>query len=200
MNRRFASAIFALISVMVPAFGKAEDLNEIFKRVQEFAAQKNYPKALEELAWARKELEKLNSSSMTSFFPDTLNGYTGEKPQVSNALGMTTIERRYKKSESAVKLSIVSGGAGGAFGGLAEIGKMAAMFGGQPGQDTTRIQGRTAILQENGGYPEMQVFLDSGAVLTISGEDGVDGSVLTSMAEALKLSDIDTYLRGQNRN
>jgi hypothetical protein len=55
-------------------------------------------------------------------------------------------------------------------------------------------------LQENGRNPEMQVFLDSGAVLTISGEDGVDGSVLKSMAEALKLSDIDTYLRGQNRN
>jgi hypothetical protein len=73
---------------------------------------------------------------------------------------------------------------------------MAAMFGGEAGQDTFRLQGRTAMLRDDGGAPELQVFLDSGSILTLSG-DNATGAELRGMAEALKLDALDSYLRGQ---
>jgi hypothetical protein len=191
-----AAVVCAFAFVASPTVSHAEDINEIFKRVNEFVTQKNYPKALEELNWAKKEIEKMNSSSLTSFFPDSLAGFTGAKAEVSNALGMTNISRRYSKGEKSVNVSLTGGGPAGALGGLAGIGKMAAMFGGEAGQDTFRLQGRTAMLRDDGGAPELQVFLDSGSILTLSG-DNATGAELRGMAEALKLDALDSYLRGQ---
>lgn len=197
--RAGALAAFCCATVLcvVPAVSRAEDINEIFKRVNELVAKKNYPKALEELTWAKKEIEKMNSSSITTFFPDSLAGFTGEKAEVSNALGMMNVERRYTKGEKALKLSLTGGGPAGALGGLAGLGKMAAMFGGQAGQDTFRVQGRTAMLRDEAGSAELQLFLDSGSMLTLSGEESVSGADLKAVAEALKIEDLDNYLRGQ---
>jgi len=52
------------------------------------------------------------------------------------------------------------------------------------------------MLRDDGGAPELQVFLDSGSILTLSG-DNATGAELRGMAEALKLDALDSYLRGQ---
>lgn len=193
----------ALVCMLVPALGKAEDINVIFKKVNDLIAAKNYSKALEELGWAQKEIEKMNVAHLQSFFPDTLAGFTGAKFEANSALGMTNLERQYTKAGESVKLSLSgssSGGAGGGLGGLAAFGRMAAMMGGQgQGQDTFRVAGRTATLQKEEGSDSAQltVFLDSGSILSLELSNGKDPAVLKTMAESLKLNDLDNYLRGQ---
>lgn len=179
----------------------AEDINEIFKRVNQFVQAKNYSKALEELGWAKKEIEKLNSKQLESFFPESLNGFKGQQISSSNALGITNIERLYKKDEStSFKVSLTGGGGPGGLpggmGGLAAFGKMAAMMGNE-GTDTVRISGKTAQLEEHQDQKraDLTIFLDSGSILKLEGTN-LDGGALRQLAEALKLGDLDTYLKG----
>ncbi|MCB0321803.1 MAG: hypothetical protein KDD60_12825, partial [Bdellovibrionales bacterium] len=84
----------------LPNFGHAEDINELFKKVQDYVSKKNYTKALEELAWARKEIEKLHNSGLQAYFPEELDGLKGSEFEVSSALGLTNVERQYKGGES----------------------------------------------------------------------------------------------------
>lgn len=185
-------------AVVFPLPGQAEELSQIFGRVNELVASKQYPKALEELQWARKEIEKLHNGSLTAFMPDQIAGFVGAKSEITNVLGMTNIERSYTKGEATVKVAIqaasAAGAAGlGALGGLAAIGKMAAMFGGEQGQETVRIQGRTATVKED----EISIFLDSGAVLQVRNGGAASAADLKALVDAIKIGDVDTYLRGQ---
>jgi hypothetical protein len=47
MNRTLIAASLASLPLCQPAL--AEDINEVFKKVNEYVQQKNYPKAMEEL-------------------------------------------------------------------------------------------------------------------------------------------------------
>lgn len=181
----------------------AEDLNQIFKKVNELIASKNYPKALEELGWAKKEIEKQHLNQLRSYLPDELAGFSGQKFESNSALGFTAIERTYQKSGDPAQIKVsLSGGSGGteaAFGNLAALGKMAAMMGGEGGQETIRVAGRTATLKadEGSNSAELTVFLDSGSVLKFEMDNGSKVETLKSLAEAVKINDLDTYLKGQ---
>ena len=205
MTPRTSLLISSLLSPLVllaPVVVRAEDLDTIFNKVKELAQAQNYTKAIEELSWANKELEKLNAQRIESFFPAEVAGYTAGKAEHNSALGFSTMERSYQKSgAAAIKLSLTGGSGGGAaggLGGLAAFGKMAALMGNQPGLDTFRIGGRTASLQSEGKQSELSIFLDSGAILKLETSSKGDGSELRTFAEALKISDLDSYLRGQS--
>lgn len=199
MKNRITSLV-ALALVLAPSSAFAEDINEIFKKVNSYIAEQNYPKALEELSWAKKEIEKMNSSRIGTLLPKDLNGFTGNEPTVQSALGFNNIERTYKSGERTIKVSITGGGADGGMGGLgglAGLARMGMMMGGnQPGTDTFRIEGRAANLDSKTGAPELTIFLDSGAIVKLEGQNGVDGNTLKSFGEGLKISAIDNYLRG----
>ncbi len=195
-------SFFFSLFVTTPAVSRAEDLNEIFKRVNELVAEKNYSKAIEELGWAKKEIEKLNTTQIQSFFPETLGDFKGGKIEQGGALGITNIERTYKKdgsngSSPEIKVSL-TGGSGGSgtegLGSLMAFGKMAAMMDGA--QNSFRISGKTATLTEVGSGAELTIFLDSGSVLKFEGLYGIDGPTLRSLAEGFKLNDLDKYLKG----
>lgn len=205
MKKLLLTAVVLLSTVLsLTNYSFAEDLNAIFKKVNDLVAAKNYSKAIEELAWANKEIEKLNSQHIISFFPDTLLGYTGKKAETNSALGITNIERTYSKdgAGTTVKVALTGSGggagAGAGLGGLAAFGRMAAMMGGQsPGNDTFRIAGRTATLEKEDRSAQLTVFLDSGSMLTLEMNNGNDADALKAMAEALDLNKLDNYLRGQ---
>ena len=194
---KLSRLVLAALLLGLPMQAEAEDLNAIFKRVNDLIAAKNYPKALEELGWARKEIEKLHVTNLQSFLPDSLAGFTGAKFESAGALGMMNLERSYSSGEKQLEVS-VTGGAGSAegFGNIAAIGRMAAMMRGGMGQDTFRVQGRTAQLNTSSEDPEMTVFLDSGSMLMLRGSGGTTGEELKKAAEALSIEKLDSYLRG----
>jgi len=183
----------------------ADEVNQIFSKVNEYIAQKNYPKALEELQWAKQEIEKMNTGQLKSFFPDQLAGFTGGKLETNSALGFTAVERSYTKPGDAAKLkvSLTGGGGGagaGALGGLAAFGKMAAMMGAQEnGSETVRISGRTAQMttDDSRKSAELTVFLDSGSILKFEMDNSADSGTLRQLAEAININGLDGYLKGQ---
>lgn len=179
---------------------RAEELDTIFGRVNEFVKAANYAKALNELEWARKEIEKKHSAKLLSFFPDTLAGFSGAKAEISSVLGISNIERKYQKGAQSVRVSLTgsSGAPGAGLGGLAAFGRMAAMMGGEAGQETIRIAGRTATLSAEQGASgaELTVFLDSGSMLKFEMSGGSDAETLKAMANAVNLDGLDKYLKG----
>lgn len=205
MRKNILAFVLALIA-MSPLAAAAEDINEIFKKVNEYVASKNFPKALEELNWAKKEIEKQNQDALRSFLPDQLAGFIGEKFEATNAFGISNIERSYKKDSTTVRISLTGGsGASGAspFGGIAALGSMAAMMGAQQGtgHDTLRVAGRTATLdlEEGSDNGSLTVFLESGSILKLEMDSGASRTALTSVAEAIKLNDLDNYLKGSSK-
>ena len=188
--------MISILLLSTPAF--AEDINNIFKKVNEYVAAENYPKAIEELGWAKKEVEKLHVEKLKTFLPDELQGLKGDQVKAQTALGIMSVERNYKNGDERVKLSIAGGGA--AMGGLAAFGRMAAMMQGtgNAGMDTFRIDGRTAMLEvkEAQNKADLTVTLDSGMILKLEMRNKADGEKLRKMAESLKIADIDSYLKG----
>ncbi len=184
---------------------RAEDINQIFKKVQELVVAKNYPKALEELTWASKEIEKMHNNQLRVYLPDELAGYTGDKFDASGALGITSVERTYRKGGGSEVMTVsVTGGsmgsaAAGGFGSLAALGSMAAMMGAQQeGSETLRIDGRTATLQLTPGSSsgDITIFLNSGSVLKVEMQQGANADALKSVAQSIKINDLDNYLKG----
>lgn len=197
MKKTLAAAFTAIVALGHSPV-RAEDLNQIFSKVNQYVQEKNYPKAMEELTWARKELEKLHQTRVAQILPADIAGFNGEEPTFASVMGLSTIERQYRAGEKKIKLSITGGSGGeGGLGGLAGLAKMGMMMGGaQPGVEQFRIDGRTATLSSESGNPELMIFLDSGSMMTISAGEGVDAAALKKFGEALKLSDLDAYLKG----
>ena len=192
-----ALASLACCALLVPTLNiRAEDINVVFKKVNEYVAQQNYPKAMEELGWARKELERLHTIKIGTLLPNEINGFTGAAPKTQSMLGMTNIERTYTNAKQRIELSIAGGTAEG-MGGLAGLAKMGMMMeANEPGNETFRIDGRTATLKAaQPTSPELTVVLESGQILSLRGK-GVDAAALKSFAEAMKIGDIDSYLKG----
>jgi hypothetical protein len=195
MNRTLVVASLASLLVCQPAI--AEDINDVFKKVNEYVQQKNYPKAMEELGWAQKELEKMHQERLAELLPSEVNGFKGGETQVQQMMGFSNIEREYTDGDKNVRVAITGTGGTEGMGGLAGIAKMGMMMGGtQAGKDQFRIAGRTASLDTTSGSPELTVFLESGSVLQLSTGDGVDGPALKKFAEGLKIADLDSYLKG----
>jgi len=174
-----------------------EDINEVFKKVNDYVQQKNYPKAMEELTWAQKELEKLHQERLSQLLPAEVEGFKGGDTQVQQMMGFSNIERDYTNGEKNIRLAISGTSGTDGMGGLAGIAKMGMMMGAtQAGRDQFRINGRTASLDTTNGSPELSVFLESGSVLQLTTSEGVDGPALKKFAEALKIADLDNYLKG----
>ncbi|MEY4668838.1 MAG: hypothetical protein RL518_1537 [Pseudomonadota bacterium] len=185
-------------SFLLPSTVFGEDINDVFKKVNEYVQQKNYPKAMEELSWAQKELEKLHQERLSELLPAEVNGFKGGETQVQQMMGFSNIEREYSNGEKTIRIAITGTGGTEGMGGLAGLAKMGMMMGAtQSGRQQFRINGRTANLDTTNDSPELSIFLESGALmqLTSSGE-GVDGEALKKFAEGLKIAELDTYLKG----
>lgn len=174
----------------------AEDLKALLEKTNKLVEEKNYPGAINELNWAQKEIEKLHQQRLVEILPKDVQGFTGNDPEIQTALGFTTLEREYQKGEQSITMSISGGAGGDGLGGLAGLAKMGMMMGGtQQGVDKIRIGALTASLDTT-GTPELTVFLDSGSILQLRSSEGVDSDTLKKFAEGLKLTELDSYLKG----
>lgn len=195
MNARLLVAL-----VFVPTLALAEDLNAIFKKVGELYAAGKYPAALTELEWARKELEKENLKKLQALLPDSIEGFTGEPVESGSGLGITNIERSYRGGSGAsMKVSVTGfgGAAGGALGGLAALGQMAAMMGNLPGMEAFRVGTLTGSMRVDQQQKEVEatVTLSGGSLFIVKLDNSTDGETVKKIAAALAPS-INTYLQG----
>jgi hypothetical protein len=203
LSTLFLSSIaFSCISAfVVPMNSHAEDLKQIFDKVQQYYQEKNYPKALEELSWAQKEIEKANAQVTQSFFPNEVEGFKGGEIDNTNVFGFMNVERSYEKGDSqSIKVSLIGSSKGqgqNPLGGLAAMGQMAAMMGGnQPGMDSFRLDGRTAMLEKEDSSASLTVFLDGGAMLKFEMNGSNNADELKKFAGGFKIGDIEKHLKG----
>ena len=189
------------IALLAPSFAFGEEIEKIFENVVKLKNDGNYAKAINELTWASKELERMNVEKLKSFLPDTVSGFTGQEVTANAVMGLTSIERNYSKDDISVKVSLTNtSGNSGLGGGFAGLGQLAAAFGGQAGLNSFRIDGNTANLEVNQQRKsaELTVFLQSGSILKLDMSNSSDGELLKGLAEGLKLGEIDTYLKGMS--
>ncbi len=178
----------------------SDKLKKLLGKVQEYVDAGNYPKALEELTWVKRDIEKLDFAATVKFFPDEIAGFKGDPAKTQSTMGITTIERLYRLGKKTITASLLSGSgnAGGAMGGLAALGKFAMMQqGGQKGQEMFRINGRTAMLNQKGKSADLTIHLESGGMLKFEMKRDGDVSTLREAAEAFPIDDLDAYRRGR---
>lgn len=180
-----------------PSVSLSEELKDLLGRVQKLADEKNFPKALDELNWVQKELQKRHGTELERFLPNDIKGFKGEKVKVNTALGISQIERSYSSGERTIEVSLTGGSSAGGLGNLAELGKFAAMMGNESGTETIRIHGRTAQLEgDDESQYALSIFLESGSVLKLDASYGVTSTTLKEFAEAILVEDLDKYLKG----
>jgi len=193
---QYFTCLLVLTSTLISS-AWAEDINTIFKKVNDYVAKENYSKAIEELVWANKELQKLHSKKIGTLLPVEVSGYKGGEVEIQSIMGMNSISRTYTKAGDQIELNITGGGQGSPLGGL---GQMAAMLGGnQPGMDTFRIDGLTANLDTKSSRPELTLFMDSGSILQLKqrkkGEAAAE--TLKGFAKSINIGVLDKYLKGE---
>jgi hypothetical protein len=189
-------AVAVLLLVMLPIVVQAEDLSKILERVGKFAQDENYTKALEELKWAQNELDKLHTAHLGTFFPEKIQEFAGDKIKPASVLGMVELKRTYRKGNEQVLLSLIGGSSGATGNPFGQIARFGALMGGQNGQETLRINGKTSTLKDEGkGRAELTMFLDSGFMLKLESRDA-RGDALRAMAETLDVDNLEKYLKG----
>ncbi|MFM1848797.1 MAG: hypothetical protein RL417_2271 [Pseudomonadota bacterium] len=198
MVKILAAAVAAI--VLFPPVARGEDLNAVFKRVNDLMAQKSYARALEELGLARQEIERFHLEKVKTFFPATVAGYTGGESKTGGALGIATVDREYTKGTSTLRLGLRGGNAGsgpGSFGSIAQLGRMVAGMQKQPGVESVRIGLQPGIIKLAGAKNTLTLFLESGAVLVVEGLTSASNEELKNFAGALDIISLEKYLSGK---
>jgi hypothetical protein len=198
-----AGSLFLSSTLWLPC-SRAEALADIFSRVQTLVAARNYPRALEELTWAKKEIARQHTARLRDFLPDELAGYQGKAIETSEVMGISCLERTYANptAKREVKVSLTGASGGEAAGGLeafSQVSKLAAMFSGGSGRDTLRIEGKTTLVEadDSGRHTTLTIFLDSGYLLKLEASDAaIKRDDLKELATAFKLNELDAYAKG----
>ncbi len=194
--------IVSLVLVcLLPLSSHSEDINAVFKRVNELVAQKSYAVALGELGLARQEIEKLHFQRVQEFLPATVGGFTGGDIRTGGALGVTTVDRDYSKGALTLKLGIRGGNSGtgpGSFGSIAQLGRMIASTQKQPGVESVRIGLQPGIIKMAGAKNTLTLFLESGAVIVVEGPTSATNEELKNFAGALDIISLEKYLSGKS--
>ncbi|MCP4409817.1 MAG: hypothetical protein GY807_19145 [Gammaproteobacteria bacterium] len=195
MKKTISCVILLLGLITVQAGIADEEIDKIAAKVSEYTAAGNYPKALEELAWYKKELEKRNFKKILEFFQEDLAGFKRQSPKTQSAVGIITIETSYKKNSEKIKATLTgsSGGTAGAMGGLAAFGHLAAMQSGASGHDSFRLNGFTATLNQQRRRPELSVILDNGWIIKFV---AAEASAARSFANEFPIVELNDYLKG----
>jgi hypothetical protein len=199
MNKIVIGACALLFSM--PGAGLAEELNAVFKRVNDLMAQKSYARALEELGNARQQIEKLHLERVKTFFPASVAGYTGGEPKTGGALGIATVDREYTKGASILRLGLRGGNTGGgpgSFGSIAQLGRMVAGMQREPGVESVRIGLQPGLIKLAGHKNTLTLFLESGAVLVVEGHSSATNEELKNFAGALDIIALEKYLSGKS--
>jgi len=127
--------------------------------------------------------------------------FKGGKIENTIVFGLINVERSYEKGESeSIKVALMGSSKGqgqNPLGGLAAMGQMAAMMGGnQPDVDSFRLDGRTAMLEKEDESASLTVFLDGGSMLKFEMNGSNNADTLKKFASGFKIADIEEHLKG----
>lgn len=172
------------------AVAACEEAARLWREDQDIVA------ALEEASWCVEGLQQIKSNRALAMFPDEVDGFIGGELKSQKALGMSMIERDYKRDGKTISITMTGGGGSGAAAGLAGLAALAEMgmnLGAQAGTKF-RVQRRTVIDTSENGKANFMVQLRSGGMLTIS-SSSVDQETAMAFVKAFPIADLDDALK-----
>ena len=198
--------ILALL-VWCPFQALAGDLFETtLEEAKALRAQGKFGAAVEKLNLAQKEVEKQNLDKLSSFFPQSIEGFSSlEKPRSEGIMGIVSIEQTIKISEEAQAVVTLTGGLGANISGASgeegpenamnSFSQVAAALAQLPGSITVQVKGRTASVLIDEDNASLTITLKDNMVFHIEQQDGkVTKEQLVKIAEAFDWDALESYL------
>lgn len=194
--RTLLSCPFAALVCASSPVTAQENLDEVLTQFEAYVDEGNYPKALEELEWARRALVKAHHAQIEALFPLWLGNAEGGEIARQEVFGMTSHTRRYADADGRQFEVVLTEGAAGNPG-LAVIEQLSRLLGAQVNAEAVRIDGRTATLvpEDMDGNAVLTIQLDAGGVLRLTGA-AADAGSLSAAAREFDVSALDDYLSG----
>ncbi|WP_416307681.1 hypothetical protein [Neptunicella sp. SCSIO 80796] len=189
LTQRLIISLNACLILSAPAMAQ-ESPQQSCSNAASLYAKKDLEGALEEARWCVKLMEQEKQGKTATFFKDNILGYSGDEMNQQQVMGMSVIERDYRKKDATINVSL-SAGASGA---MANAFSAMAQFGLQSGQGKAlRIQRRTATDMSDNEQAELQVTLKSGGFITFKSSD-IDSEALIAFANAFPVAELDDSL------
>lgn len=194
--RKFLLVMALGIFVSGRAFG--QDVDTIFKKVNELKTAGKYQQALIEIGWAVKELERMHIEKLRTFMPATIEGFGPAQTDSTSVIGMINLQRTFsRESDNAQLMVSMSGSVGNnpATSGFGQLGAMNQATG-NPGQETFHVEGNVATLVADkvANTSEVTVFIGS-MVLKINLGGSADKEFLRKALNSMKIRELTEYLK-----
>ncbi|PIE41750.1 MAG: hypothetical protein CSA49_01975 [Gammaproteobacteria bacterium] len=189
MKKTLTSAFITTLLCCGSPVVYADNVTDLIKSVEKNYLSHKYSKALEDLEWVRKEISNQHLKSMSSFFPDEIDGMTGKDVDAGAAMGVRGVSKLYAGDdrEHSITISLISGGNAPVGNGLSALMSMASslemMGGGSHSKVVVQKGYRGQFIQQSGERTGTLTFNLSGGKMIIIETIGYTGS-----AEAEKVA------------
>lgn len=169
----------------ISGWASAEDSpKEACQNAAELYADNDVTGALEEAKWCVTLLEQEKQQSVNRVFPDTLMGFQGAEIEHQSAMGFSSTVRDYNQGDQTITVTLSGGSAmGGAMNAFAAL----AQYG---GGTKTRIQKRSATINNSDGQVQVMVSLKSGGLLMFEAYD-ITQTKVVDFAKAFPVEKLD---------
>ncbi|WP_100642507.1 hypothetical protein [Alteromonas facilis] len=190
MIKRSLLATVVALSISAPVL--AEDSPDtLCTSAAELFQEGDLEGALEEARWCVTLLEQLQQAQVNQFFPDELEGFSGDELEQQSAMGFQVTSRNYMKGDQSISVSLNSGSTGGAMDAFSALAQLGFQTG---GGEKMRIQRRSASLMKDGDQVTLNITMKSGGMLVFETYD-VDKDTLEAFAKAFPVADLDDAMK-----
>ena len=150
----------------------ADEVTDAIKEGSDAYKDGNYSEAASQLDYASGLIRQKKAEAITAVFPDALSGWTASEASSESAGGMMmgggiTANRSYDKGDASVSIELIMDSP--------MLSTMMGMFSNPSlitmnGGKMIKIQGQTAILNQQSGNPEVILIVNNNAMFTLRGK------------------------------
>jgi hypothetical protein len=187
-----------ILMLMISAgAAQADPLADAFARIRESDAAGNYPKAMKEAEAVHRELHGRHLRKLRGFLADEVAGFRGEPWGADAPAGAQGVSRSYRKGNLSIEAALQEFSATQRA--MLDMAQWGMRMGAQMLGESLSLEGCPANLESRAGQDSaaMTVELGRHARLRLELRGSEDGAVLKAFAGALRLGELDRYLRAE---
>lgn len=181
---KYMVLIALTLALILPCAAQADETVDLLKEAIGLLQEENFSEAREVVAIALDQIDHHLLDSTAAVFPAEVEAYARGDVTTQKAMGIDMTQCTYADADgNAIEVQLM-GGAGGALGGLADLG---AAFG---GGRKVRHHGRSGSLMEDGDDLTLSLKLKNGKNLIFETRD-VDRDALTAFVDGFPVVEVD---------
>ena len=195
-----ASKLLVLTSLLLfVSSAQAEEFADLIKRAQELEAAGKFPQALTELNLASQQLQKRHVAKLKEFCPGDVEGMKAKPAKAEGAMGLISVEKTYRGANGERIKFALTGGSGGAAGGMGAMmgfAQMAHAMGGGVNSESVRVKGKRGQLSNQNGRMKFSMTVGNGVMMMIEQQGGKAASKeqILAIANATDVEGLGKYL------